>query len=93
MPDARLTPKTRFRAHLKTSKQKFDDLKKKYTNVKWIWLQEEPENMGAWGYILRTVKNTEWNVVARIESASPATGSSKRHLKRYQEIMDKLLKA
>jgi len=74
-------------------KQKFDDLKKKYTNVKWIWLQEEPENMGAWGYILRTVKNTEWNVVARIESASPATGSSKRHLKRYQEIMDKLLKA
>ena len=63
----------------------------KYNNAeKVIWLQEEPENMGAWSYILKSHRQIDWQVVARHESASPATGSSKRHLQRFNELFDKL---
>ena len=30
----------------------------KYRNAnKWQWVQEEPENMGGWGYIIKCFKN------------------------------------
>jgi 2-oxoglutarate dehydrogenase E1 component len=48
-----------------------------------VWLQEEPENMGAWPFVhlqmhdrLRHLKVSH---VARAESASPATGSGLVH--------------
>jgi 2-oxoglutarate dehydrogenase E1 component len=47
------------------------------------WVQEEPENMGAWRF-LRTnfgegIFGRPLRVAARPAAASPATGSSKRH--------------
>jgi 2-oxoglutarate dehydrogenase E1 component len=48
------------------------------------WMQEEPENMGAWRY-LRALAGEElfdsypFSLVARPESASPATGSHSSH--------------
>lgn len=39
-----------------------------------VWVQEEPENMGAWSYILRNLRELPWEVVAPHESAAPATG-------------------
>jgi len=49
-----------------------------------VWLQEEPENMGAWPFVHhqlhRDVRDTHMlRHVARAESASPATGSSLVH--------------
>ena len=71
--------------------KQFQATLKKYNNAeKIIWLQEEPENMGAWSYILKSHRQVNWHVVARHESASPATGSSKRHLQRFNELFDKL---
>lgn len=71
--------------------KQFEDTLKKYKNAeKIIWLQEEPENMGAWTYILKTHRNINWHLVARHESASPATGSSKRHMQRFNELFRKL---
>jgi len=58
-----------------------------------VWLQEEPENMGAWPFVhLRTLDWTSWKVrhVARAESASPATGS---HLVHSAEQVDLLTRA
>jgi 2-oxoglutarate dehydrogenase E1 component len=58
-----------------------------------VWLQEEPENMGAWPFVhLRTLDWTSWKVrhVARAESASPATGS---HLVHSAEQADLLTRA
>jgi len=54
-----------------------------------IWVQEEPENMGPWPYVNRKfgIKNLKY--IARPESASPATGSSKMHAKQQLEIIDK----
>ena len=47
-----------------------------------IWVQEEPENMGAWPYIARKFRNSEFNfeVISRKESSSTATGYAKQHI-------------
>ncbi|HPT14973.1 MAG TPA: 2-oxoglutarate dehydrogenase E1 component, partial [Bacteroidales bacterium] len=62
----------------------------KYPNVKtYAWVQEEPANMGAWSFILRNFKEVELLLVARPESGSPATGSSKLHALRQAKVIDK----
>jgi 2-oxoglutarate dehydrogenase E1 component len=46
------------------------------------WVQEEPENMGAWYYVRRVVRDrlgVDLRGITREESASPATGSLKVH--------------
>ncbi|MFM7106070.1 MAG: 2-oxoglutarate dehydrogenase E1 component, partial [Flavobacteriales bacterium] len=55
-----------------------------------VWLQEEPENMGAWNYILRMMRDIPWEVLALQASASPATGSPKVHEKRMKAMFDTL---
>ncbi|NVO19699.1 MAG: 2-oxoglutarate dehydrogenase E1 component [Bacteroidetes bacterium] len=63
---------------------------KKYSNAKvFAWVQEEPANMGAWSYMLRNFKEVKLLLVARPESGSPATGSSKLHNLRQAKIIDK----
>lgn len=57
-------------------------IRHKYKNAKnFIWVQEEPENMGAWPYICRKYRKTsvELDVVSRREASSTATGYSKQH--------------
>ena len=62
----------------------------KYKNAsEHIWSQEEPENMGAWPYVNRKFGINNIKCIARPESASPATGSSKMHAKQQLEIIDK----
>lgn len=57
-------------------KVKINSVIEKYSNrKKLIWAQEEPENMGAWSYILRKMRELPFEVVSPKESASPATGS------------------
>jgi len=71
--------------------KQFEAILDKYKNAeKIIWLQEEPENMGAWTYILKSHRKIDWVLVSRHESAAPATGSSKRHLQRFNELFNKL---
>jgi 2-oxoglutarate dehydrogenase E1 component len=58
-----------------------------------LWLQEEPENMGAWGYVEhRTyrVKYQGYDIrhVARVESGSPATGSGTIHEQELADLME-----
>ena len=64
-----------------------------------LWVQEEPENMGAWLMIRHrlekvlneTKKGYKLNVVARHPSSAPAGGFQKYHLKRQKEIVTKAL--
>jgi 2-oxoglutarate dehydrogenase E1 component len=57
-----------------------------------VWVQEEPENMGAWHY-LRTKLGEKlfdrfpFSVVCRPESASTATGSAASHRREQEELM------
>ena len=59
-----------------------------------IWLQEEPENMGAWPFVHlqmhKSLRDKSVRRVARAESASPATGS---HLVHDAEQADLLARA
>ncbi|HUE71464.1 MAG TPA: 2-oxoglutarate dehydrogenase E1 component [Pirellulaceae bacterium] len=61
-----------------------------------VWVQEEPENMGAWPYWRQTVGDRLFDRfplagIARSKSASPATGSSAAHKREQQELIDKAL--
>ncbi|MDA1313031.1 MAG: 2-oxoglutarate dehydrogenase E1 component [Acidobacteria bacterium] len=60
------------------------------------WVQEEPENMGAWRYIRIRFGETllgKWPLhgIYRPESASPATGSHAAHDLEQQKIVDEAL--
>ncbi len=61
----------------------------KYTNVKeYLWVQEEPENMGAWAFMNRRFKEVNLKYIGRNESASPATGYGKLHTQQQQNIIN-----
>ncbi|MCL4106276.1 UNVERIFIED_CONTAM: hypothetical protein GTU68_061118 [Idotea baltica] len=68
-------------------------IKTKYKKAKeTIWVQEEPENMGPWPFILRKSKVLGLagiDVIARPESASTATGYKKKHVEELAEILAK----
>ena len=57
-----------------------------------VWLQEEPENMGAWAFVEQRIwrlKSEGYDLrhVARVESGSPATGSKTIHDQELAELM------
>ena len=57
-----------------------------------IWVQEAPENMGAWRHLrarfgVRIFGRLPFSGVCRPESASPATGSASAHKIEQQELM------
>jgi 2-oxoglutarate dehydrogenase complex dehydrogenase (E1) component-like enzyme len=58
-----------------------------------VWLQEEPENMGAWPFLLRSPQWADLPLrnVARAESASPATGSSLVHAAEQADLLVRAL--
>jgi 2-oxoglutarate dehydrogenase E1 component len=61
----------------------------KYKNAEVYWVQEEPENMGSWAYLLRTIPEVAMKLVSRRASASPAIGYGKMHTKEQTEIINK----
>lgn len=66
---------------------------KKYKNAKEaVWVQEEPENMGAWPYLLRRLRKTTFNdieVISRKESSSTASGFARQHADQQAYILAK----
>jgi 2-oxoglutarate dehydrogenase E1 component len=70
------------------------EIMSRYPNAKqMVWVQEEPENMGAWRFvdaIVWPVKNEgyDWRHVSRVESGSPATGSKAIHDQELADLME-----
>lgn len=52
------------------------------------WVQEEPENMGPWSFILRVFREVTKDVISRKAAASPATGYSKVHKKEQENLVN-----
>jgi 2-oxoglutarate dehydrogenase E1 component len=70
------------------------DVLSRYPNAKeLVWLQEEPENMGAWRYMFHQthpIQDRGYSIraVARVESGSPATGSATIHEQELADLLD-----
>lgn len=56
-----------------------------------VWVQEEPENMGAWEFVRRAIEELAGTrtvaVLARPRSSSPAEGSSARHARMQEQLI------
>jgi 2-oxoglutarate dehydrogenase E1 component len=61
-----------------------------------IWLQEEPENMGAWTFVRDRLESMigddfRFSKVSRVASGSPATGSHAMHELEQGDIIARAL--
>jgi 2-oxoglutarate dehydrogenase E1 component len=66
---------------------------KTYSNAKrFVWVQEEPKNQGAWSFVRPLLQDIvgydKLSYTGRIESASTATGSSKIHQKEQNILLE-----
>jgi 2-oxoglutarate dehydrogenase E1 component len=69
----------------------------KYKNAtEYVWVQEEPENMGSWVFIfmafrkVKLLNNQTLKYIGRNASASPATGYGKIHTQQQQSIVERV---
>ena len=67
----------------------------RYPHAEVVWVQDEPENQGAWPFInfelARRLRGRTISVVSRPSSAATATGSSKRSAAEQTELLAKAL--
>ena len=61
----------------------------KYKGAEFVWVQEEPSNMGAWQYILAFYRNYNIELIGCKSSASPATGYKSQHDAEQKHIVDR----
>jgi 2-oxoglutarate dehydrogenase E1 component len=72
---------------------KIMEIASRYPNAKkkWIWCQEEPQNMGAWGYIQERFMDLTNHVIRRASrerSSSPAAGSKAIHTHEQARLVE-----
>ena len=63
-----------------------------YPDAEPYWVQEEPENMGAWRFVrlqCRDRLDVDVTGVTRAEGAAPATGSMSLHQLEQAELIDR----
>jgi 2-oxoglutarate dehydrogenase E1 component len=66
------------------------EIRNRYVQTQeWFWVQEEPENMGAAGFMMRKFPDlgSPLKLVSRKESSSPSTGFSVMHKKQQEELI------
>lgn len=76
-------------------KERLKSILDRYQNKKEVvWVQEEPENMGAWSYILRNFVDLDIHIklISHPASGVPAPGSHKKFEINQQEIITKAFK-
>jgi len=69
-----------------------NSLIKRYGNVKVVWLQEEPRNMGAWPFISMHYQGDIVEAIARPASGTTASGSQVIYARKHDVIMDGVMK-
>ncbi len=64
------------------------------TAKQWLWVQEEPENMGAWRFVkpyLESIVDQKISYVGRPSAASPATGFPQIYQREQNAIADQAI--
>jgi len=78
------------------------DVLRRYPRADIVWCQEEPQNMGAWGFVDRRIERVLAGLdiaakrprfAGRAEAASPATGLFKRHQQEQAQLVQDALAA
>ena len=73
--------------------EQIQEIISKYKNtIRWLWVQEEPINMGAWNFVRDYFTTIDIQPVARQASASPAVGLYKLHQTEQDEIIGKVFR-
>ncbi|MCC6182474.1 MAG: 2-oxoglutarate dehydrogenase E1 component [Bacteroidia bacterium] len=71
--------------------KQLDAVLSQYSKVKeFLFVQEEPENMGPWRFVDYNLRSLNLKYIGRAAAASPATGYTKKHNVENEEIMTKL---
>ncbi|CCG99875.1 2-oxoglutarate dehydrogenase, E1 subunit [Fibrella aestuarina BUZ 2] len=60
-----------------------------YKKPELVWVQEEPENMGYWSFMLRRMRERNLRYIGRESASSPATGFAKVHTQEQNELVAK----
>lgn len=60
--------------------QQLHALQNKYKNAEWVWVQEEPRNMGALSFLAMNLNGISMRYISRPAGASTATGFAKKHV-------------
>ncbi len=81
----------RFEQLYPLSQKQLAAIKSKYAKADFYWVQEEPANMGAWGFILQQLRDWNFQLISRPEGASTATGSSKIHATSQEALIKQAL--
>lgn len=68
--------------------KQLQELKAKYKKAEWVWVQEEPRNMGALGYLTLNADGIVDKYISRAAGAASATGFSKMHAKEQQGLVE-----
>lgn len=77
-----------------------DELNRYQPDVEVIWCQEEPENMGGWGFVDRRLEGAMYQAglnhvrpsyIGRAASASPATGIHAKHIAQQNKLIEQAL--
>lgn len=93
--DARAIAIVRLEQLYPFPKERLVEILEQYKNVQEIvWVQEEPENMGAWNFLrprLQDLIGTKVPLlyIGRARNSSPAEGSSARHTLRQNSLIQK----
>lgn len=73
--------------------QQVKEIINRYPNtLRWLWVQEEPENMGPWQFIRNHLNFIDIQPIARQASGSPAVGLHKIHVEQQNEILGKVFR-
>ncbi len=68
--------------------QQLQALVAKYKKAVWIWVQEEPMNMGAASFLKMNLPHLNMGIIARPASAATASGYSRVHKEEQAEILN-----
>jgi 2-oxoglutarate dehydrogenase E1 component len=75
-------------------KTELEEVLKPYGDAEVVWSQEEPKNMASWHFMERMSRRElglKLKVVAREESASPASGSMAIHKQEQEQLINNAL--
>ena len=74
--------------------QEINKIIEQYPNATdYVWAQEEPKNMGAWGYMMLHYEGPTLRLASRRMYSSPAAGSSMRSKARHKKVIDSVFDA